>query len=173
LFGFKNSAGVGVTIENVHFSDMTLEYKGTWNLEPGWPDGGGALSGIHCFNVNNLSLKRVRIRKFNSAGFRVLWFDDPDYSGIIPANLRISSGITLDSCEFIENRYCGVNLYQCEGTKISKCSMSYSGPNMDRVNDGSMTLAQYMALRGLSGYGYVSIMFYYIRSTTPQSTNAL
>jgi polygalacturonase len=162
LFGFKNAAGVGVPIENVHFSDMTLEYKGTWFLDPTANHGGGALSGIHAFNVKNLSVKRVRIAKFNWAGFRVVWFDDPNYSGVITANIRISTGITLDSCELVDNRFAGVHLYQCDETTIVNCDMSYTGPNMARVNDGSMTLAEYMALRALSGYGFATTLLYNI-----------
>lgn len=150
LFGFKNSAGATVRMENINFSDMTLEYKGTWHLaDPLDTHGGGALSGIHAFNVNNLTVTRVKIKKFNWTGFTNKWFDDPTLA-------NFSTNIVLRECIFTENHYANVHLYVCDQVVLESCELTQAGPNLNRVADGSMSSAQYYLLRGLTGYGFAT-----------------
>ena len=155
LFGFKNSAGIGTVIENVEFSHMTLEYKATWNLyDPANSHDGGAISGIHAFNVDNLSLYSIKIKKFNMAGFRNSWFDNINqYSS---PNVRFTTNLTLRNCEFTENHFAGIHLVFVDGAVIENCDITYNGPNLSRVSDGSMTEAEYYSRRALTGYGYAS-----------------
>jgi len=150
LFGFKNAAGNTVQLENINFSDMTLEYKGTWHLnDPADSHGGGALSGIHAFNVDNLTVTRVKIKKFNWAGFTNKWFDDPLLT-------NYSTNIVLRECILTENHYANVHLYFSDQVVIEACEITEAGPNLNRVADGSMTSAEYYLLRGLTGYGFAT-----------------
>jgi hypothetical protein len=150
LFGFKNAAGNAVQLENINFSDMTLEYKGTWHLnDPADSHGGGALSGIHAFNVDNLTVTRVKIKKFNWAGLTNKWFDDP-------ALTNFSTNIVLRECILTENHYANVVLYVSDQVVLESCELTEAGPNLNRVADGSMTAAEYYLLRGLTGYGFAT-----------------
>ena len=159
LFGFKNSAGVGTVIENVGFSHMTLEYKATWSIyDPAYSHDAGEISGIHAFNVDNLSLYSIKIKKFNACGLRNSWFDDLNYSG--SPNVRYTTNLTARNCEFTENHFAGIHLVFVDGAVIENCDITYNGPNLSRVSDGSMTEAQYYSRRALTGYGYASSALY-------------
>lgn len=159
LFGFKNSAGVGTVIENVGFSHMTLEYKATWSIyDPAYTHDAGEISGIHAFNVDNLSLYSIKIKKFNACGLRNSWFDDLNYSG--SPNVRYTTNLTARNCEFTENHFAGIHLIFVDGAVIENCDITYNGPNLSRVSDGSMTEAEYYSRRALTGYGYASSALY-------------